>query len=236
MPNSPLDKHVQPFGFPTYDHYLRSKQWREFKERYKNSELPQHCIGCGEVSVQLHHTTYVRVCREELDDVVPLCGLCHMAEHKIERRKVKKRKKPRFCKLCTTERDTPGPCSCRVKPCLDCGRPIDKNNKREKCNKCFKRRRIHNGENRSFCYICKKERFPELICQCIQAKPKIKPKSKIKKDKPKKNKGRKPNVPPTEFKIPLIEHKKVERTFCDTCKRQMAPMNHCVCSNFSFPI
>jgi hypothetical protein len=98
-PESPLDELVQPFGFSSYAVYIQSARWKSFKEKYKNSQRPQHCIECGGTPFQLHHITYVRVCQEDLDDVVPLCGFCHMAEHKIKRRRVRGEKvRPKVCR------------------------------------------------------------------------------------------------------------------------------------------
>jgi len=71
-------------GYDTYDAYLRSAAWRDLKARYRESDLPQICM-CGCTEVQLHHTTYERVGREELDDLIPLCQSCHTQAHILER-------------------------------------------------------------------------------------------------------------------------------------------------------
>lgn len=43
------------------------------------------CWLCQEVpldgSIELHHLTYKRVGRESLDDLMPLCGVCHKKVH-----------------------------------------------------------------------------------------------------------------------------------------------------------
>lgn len=64
--------------------YLGSRAWRQVRERYKASDLPQVC-RCGATRWQLHHTTYERVGRERLEDLIPLCSECHATAHALER-------------------------------------------------------------------------------------------------------------------------------------------------------
>ena len=70
-------------GYASYSDYLKSATWRDVKQRYRESDLSQICM-CGETKVDLHHTTYERVGREELEDFVPLCRLCHEQAHILE--------------------------------------------------------------------------------------------------------------------------------------------------------
>lgn len=74
---------LREVGYDTYAAYLKSPAWRDLKARYRASDRPQICM-CGEVKVDLHHTTYERVGREELDDLVPLCRDCHTQAHILE--------------------------------------------------------------------------------------------------------------------------------------------------------
>lgn len=78
---------LRELGYETYDAYLRSPAWRDVKDRYRASELPQVCM-CGDAKVQLHHTTYDRVGQERLDDLIALCKDCHDAAHLLEQQGV----------------------------------------------------------------------------------------------------------------------------------------------------
>lgn len=74
---------LREHGYDSYAAYLSSPAWRDLKARYRESDLPQICM-CGETKVQLHHTTYERVGRERLDDLIPLCHDCHTTAHALE--------------------------------------------------------------------------------------------------------------------------------------------------------
>lgn len=74
---------LRELGYDTYDAYLRSPAWRDVRERYRASDLPQVCM-CGDTKVDLHHTTYDHVGRERLEDLVPLCRACHVQAHVLE--------------------------------------------------------------------------------------------------------------------------------------------------------
>jgi len=78
------DAALQRLGYQDYAAYLQSSAWRDVRERYKASDLPQICM-CGAERWQLHHTTYERVGRELLEDLIPLCGDCHATAHMLER-------------------------------------------------------------------------------------------------------------------------------------------------------
>ncbi len=65
----------------TYAQYLASDHWKEVRRRYKASDLPQDCLGCGESRVDLHHRTYTRLGFEQLTDLIPLCRECHQKVH-----------------------------------------------------------------------------------------------------------------------------------------------------------
>src|SRR5574343_267652 len=79
---SNLDNSVKKFGYNSYEDYLKSDTWASFKAKYRASSLPQNCLLCNSEFVQLHHISYKRICRETLEDVIPLCGSCHKREHK----------------------------------------------------------------------------------------------------------------------------------------------------------
>jgi hypothetical protein len=63
------------------DVYLHSDHWKAFKKEYRRLR-PWKCGKCDATKqLQLHHLTYARLWREELDDVVPLCPYHHEEEH-----------------------------------------------------------------------------------------------------------------------------------------------------------
>jgi hypothetical protein len=50
-------------------------------------DRPQDCVLCGTSErIHLHHTTYERLGRERLADLVPLCHRCHSMVHELIRR------------------------------------------------------------------------------------------------------------------------------------------------------
>jgi hypothetical protein len=57
-------------GFDSYEEYLNSEHWRDVRRRFHESGRIFVCI-CGEPANHLHHETYERIGREELDDLVP---------------------------------------------------------------------------------------------------------------------------------------------------------------------
>lgn len=66
----------------TYEEYIRSPEWVATKQRYRQ-ERPWRCWVCRiDRGLQLHHLTYVRFQIEHLDDLVPLCGGCHINVHR----------------------------------------------------------------------------------------------------------------------------------------------------------
>lgn len=80
-------KSHQRLGFRTYREYIASPHWQDFKQRYYTSGLPTDCMCCRNPRAQLHHHTYERFGREELGDVLPLCGACHSLVHRYLRGK-----------------------------------------------------------------------------------------------------------------------------------------------------
>lgn len=78
---SRFGKSLASLGFSSYDQYLRSAHWLEFRESYRNSDMPQGCAVCGRLLVSLHHITYRRLGQELLSDVVPLCRGHHHEVH-----------------------------------------------------------------------------------------------------------------------------------------------------------
>ena len=63
-------------GNPVYDRYIHSTEWR--KKADSRLEFDGHtCQVCGKEAVDVHHLTYDRFGRENMDDLVSLCRKCH---------------------------------------------------------------------------------------------------------------------------------------------------------------
>jgi hypothetical protein len=72
-------------GYPTYDDYLRSRHWRQFRARYQQ-ERRWRCVICeATTGLELHHKRYDTLGRESFDDVCPLCSDCHPLLHQLHR-------------------------------------------------------------------------------------------------------------------------------------------------------
>lgn len=72
-----------------YDQYLQSPHWIRMRDR-KLEAAGYQCEQCGQfakrrgehfVGLHVHHKTYARVNREELDDLIVLCVHCHEVQH-----------------------------------------------------------------------------------------------------------------------------------------------------------
>jgi hypothetical protein len=70
-------------GYLSYAEYLDSELWQQTKRRYYASDYPKRCLVCGRPEVDLHHRTYVRLGKEELFDLVPLCREHHQRLHEM---------------------------------------------------------------------------------------------------------------------------------------------------------
>ncbi len=65
-----------------YLQYLQSPEWREKRDQVLARDK-YRCFECGaRGALEVHHTTYKRIFREHLDDLITLCPLCHEEEHK----------------------------------------------------------------------------------------------------------------------------------------------------------
>jgi 5-methylcytosine-specific restriction endonuclease McrA len=65
----------------SYAEYLRSPWWQHISASAKTAA--QHrCQGCGTGErLEVHHKTYSRRGREQLEDLEVLCHACHRAQH-----------------------------------------------------------------------------------------------------------------------------------------------------------
>ena len=75
-----------------YDAYLISGTWRARRRAWYAAWLTSHgtppmCLVCERVwrpgSGHLHHLTYVRIGREDDEDLAPLCGADHRLLHHV---------------------------------------------------------------------------------------------------------------------------------------------------------
>lgn len=87
----------------SYNEYLNSEHWQNFRQRFFNSPYfkNRHKNGCAccnrpHPKLDLHHTTYSRLGREYIDDVIPACRECHEEIHKITKKMVKKGKSEEY--------------------------------------------------------------------------------------------------------------------------------------------
>jgi len=69
----------------TYDEYLDSDDWKMLRQIVIDSQDSQ-CAHCGRDITEVHHITYPKTWAEDsTDNLIGLCGLCHMKEHKIDK-------------------------------------------------------------------------------------------------------------------------------------------------------
>ena len=69
--------------YNNYKEYLLSKEWKS-----KRLKILQRSGGVCEIcntkrAYQVHHITYKRVYKENLSDLIAICGICHQAEHNL---------------------------------------------------------------------------------------------------------------------------------------------------------
>ena len=65
-----------------YSEYLKSKEWAEIRIDLFNKR-GKKCEWCDcKKSLQVHHLHYRNIFREEPEDLVILCKVCHEKEHK----------------------------------------------------------------------------------------------------------------------------------------------------------
>lgn len=67
----------------TYNQYLKSSHWIKTKEKFRKSiHFNNCCWVCGnKKKLNLHHTTYRRIGREWMNDLIELCSDCHSELH-----------------------------------------------------------------------------------------------------------------------------------------------------------
>lgn len=81
----PFCPHPEYTIYETYEKYLRSDLWKMISITIKKDRNSK-CEYCGSRrSLQIHHVTYEHVGEEllYLEDILLLCGRCHMKEHEL---------------------------------------------------------------------------------------------------------------------------------------------------------
>jgi hypothetical protein len=78
----------------SYDVFLRSDIWKKiralFNKKRINNPYWQSCHGCtSKINLQLHHMRYknINLTKVTLNNIIPLCNLCHKQLHLISRAK-----------------------------------------------------------------------------------------------------------------------------------------------------
>lgn len=83
-----LAEGLKRLGFTSYQAYLRSSHWQDFKLRYFAHMGKPPCSVCFQPKkVDLHHRNYRRLGSERFTDVVAVCRGCHGDCHGLCRSK-----------------------------------------------------------------------------------------------------------------------------------------------------
>jgi 5-methylcytosine-specific restriction endonuclease McrA len=86
-----------------YSLYLKTSHWRRIRERTLQRDR-RRCVRCQKKATDIHHLTYVRLGREDLNDLVSVCRDCHLKVHenclviKAPKQKLSKRQQRRLRK------------------------------------------------------------------------------------------------------------------------------------------
>ena len=84
-----------------YKKYLNSDSWKELKIDLLVSRGCK-CEKCGKNQkpqyLQVHHKTYKNIFQENPEDLILVCGKCHMKEHGLIKEKKKTKPRPKKVK------------------------------------------------------------------------------------------------------------------------------------------
>lgn len=65
-----------------YHGYLQSPEWAELR-KFKLQQTGYRCQGCGDNErLEVHHLSYKKLGHERPEELMVLCHLCHMHEHR----------------------------------------------------------------------------------------------------------------------------------------------------------
>jgi 5-methylcytosine-specific restriction endonuclease McrA len=90
---SKRNKILKDSNYESYQDFLKSNTWIKikqiFEEKRKTNPFWQSCHNCGKKEgLQLHHMRYKKsnLLHATLNNIVPLCGVCHKLLHQISRK------------------------------------------------------------------------------------------------------------------------------------------------------
>lgn len=74
----------------SYRRYLQSPEWAAKRKEFWDSAIMRSCYVCDDPWIdfkgkELHHLTYERLGNENLEDLVPVCSICHGKITKLQR-------------------------------------------------------------------------------------------------------------------------------------------------------
>lgn len=74
-----LDYLCRRIGYESYSTYLKSEHWKNFSDgmRFKRC----FCCDKSNNNHQIHHVSYDRLGEELPNDVITVCGACHILIH-----------------------------------------------------------------------------------------------------------------------------------------------------------
>lgn len=82
--SSRFSQRLESLGFKSYDDYLSGDHWQQFRQRFRQSNLPQACRVCNTAkSIDLHHINYDNLGQETFADIMPLCREHHTKVHEV---------------------------------------------------------------------------------------------------------------------------------------------------------
>ena len=82
---------LQKLGFRTYNEYLKSEHWKQFKEKVFRSKMMKNGFSCwmctnNNTRLNVHHKTYKNLGKEKIGDIMLICEKCHKFIHIIDRK------------------------------------------------------------------------------------------------------------------------------------------------------
>jgi len=79
-----IPRRLRALGFATYREYLASAHWAQVRAQFFARTIKRCCRVCGCIErLALHHRTYRRLGREQMGDLILLCGDCHREVHSL---------------------------------------------------------------------------------------------------------------------------------------------------------
>jgi len=82
--NKNIKEHISSEWFFRYGLYLNSSEWQQIRSKVIEIDF-ESCTKCGDTDyLQVHHTTYDNVGRENIDELITLCRSCHADLHNMD--------------------------------------------------------------------------------------------------------------------------------------------------------